>query len=84
MKDPRPPFTLTEAFAIQNEHLAIWETVLSEDAYMALVRQATDKNMELGLSSPTVAYGVFRGCSMDEFVMNLAHRNFRLQSEKKT
>jgi hypothetical protein len=62
--------TMAEAMQIQAEHLSIWFKVLNKETYNAIMHEVNHRNAK-GYDSP---YDVFRGQSIDNWVINYAIR----------
>lgn len=65
MYPQRKDFTLADAFNIQSEQLAEWETKLNFSCYVALLDKAEEANKNV-----TDPYHVFRGTDMSNFIAN--------------
>jgi hypothetical protein len=68
------PFTLADAFAIQQEHLARWKRRLNPECFDALashLRHANQRILDRDAAGEVVdPYDVPRGNDLDQFVHN--------------
>lgn len=63
-------FSKKDGLKIQAEQLEVWETILNENVFKVVKKEAETRNKEL--SDDVSGYLVWRGTEIDNFVYNYA------------
>ncbi len=72
------PFSVSEGLATQEEHLAVWKTILKPEVFSELENQVQGINFHAHYKD---GYDVCRGDSINQLVLNIAqHRSRKQQS----
>lgn len=68
-----PLMTTKKALEIQTEQLAIWKKVLNRKTYSLLIKEVKSRNKHyLKYEENMTPYDVFRGQSIDSWIINYA------------
>jgi hypothetical protein len=68
----RDDFYVQDGIDIQTEQLLYWKKILNKKTYLSLLAEVAKQNKSDDLKT---GYDVFRGMSLENFVMNLYERN---------